>query len=278
MEPFVHLHVHSHYSTLDGLCTIEEIIDKARQDGMRGVAITDHGVMYGIKYFTDKVNDINKDLIGQISELEAKLAESDTADATELQNKIAELKKQLFIPIIGCEVYCARRSRLLKEKDVPNPYAPNKSIDNSGWHLILLAKNYRGYENLVKMVSLSFTEGEYYKPRIDKELLEKYHEGIIVSSACIAGEVPQHILGNRLDLAEESVRWFKNIFGDDYYLEVQLHQTTRKGYNRHTYQKQLLVNKGIFELAAKCGVKVILPTTYIFSTATMPMYTNACSV
>lgn len=257
MEPFVHLHVHSHYSTLDGLCTIEEIIDKARQDGMRGVAITDHGVMYGIKYFTDKVNDINKDLIGQISELEAKLAESDTADATELQDKIAELKKQLFIPIIGCEVYCARRSRLLKEKDVPNPYAPNKSIDNSGWHLILLAKNYRGYENLVKMVSLSFTEGEYYKPRIDKELLEKYHEGIIVSSACIAGEVPQHILGNRLDLAEESVRWFKNIFGDDYYLEVQLHQTTRKGYNRHTYQKQLLVNKGIFELAAKCGVKVI---------------------
>lgn len=261
MNPFVHLHVHTYYSTLDGLSSIEELISKARADGMRGMAITDHGVMYGIKYFTDQVNQINSGTLDQIHEIESQIKgkkeQNDTEGIPELEDKITELKKELFIPIVGCEAYCARRSRFLKEKNVPHPYAPNKSIDSSGWHLILLAKNYTGYQNLIKMVSLAYTEGEYYKPRIDKELLEKYHEGIIVSTACIAGEIPQHILGGRKDLAEETIRWFKGIFGDDFYLEVQLHQTSRKGYNKHTYQKQLIVNEALYELSEKCGVKVI---------------------
>lgn len=260
MTPFVHLHVHSYYSVLDGQPSLEALVRKARYDGMPGIALTDHGAMYGIKSFVDLCNKENKGINDEMKEVKKELEalpEDATEQRAELTKKYDELAKSRFKPIIGCEVYCARRSRHLKDKEVPDPYHPNKSIDASGWHLILLAKNFQGYQNLIKMVSLSYTEGEYYRPRIDKELLEKYHEGIIACSACLGGEVPQHIMAGHPEKAEETARWFQSIFGDDYYLEVQLHQTDKPFANTETYAKQLVVNKAIYELGEKLGIKVV---------------------
>lgn len=260
MEPFVHLHVHSYYSVLDGQSPLEKLIAKAKADGMPGIALTDHGAMFGIKNFTDLVNKENSSLNEELKSIRKKIEALDSSD-TETRNTLnAEynrVAKQRFKPIVGCEVYCAKRNRKLKDKDVPDPYNPKRSIDASGWHLILLAKNFTGYENLIKMVSLSYTEGEYYRPRIDKELLEKYHEGIIATSACLGGEVPQHIMNGHIDKAEETIKWFKKIFGNDYYLEVQLHKTDKPHANRDTYVRQLEVNEVIYDLAEKHGVKVI---------------------
>ncbi|MDY5858606.1 MAG: PHP domain-containing protein, partial [Porphyromonas sp.] len=228
MTPYAHLHVHSQYSLLDGQASIAGIVDKAMGDGMRAIALTDHGSMFGVKEFYNYVKKKNgstqsaiKDCHKALKELEA--IESPSAeDSAALEAKRAELaalEAKLFKPIIGCEVYCARRHRTLKEKDIPDPYRPARSIDYSGYHLVLLAKNKVGYQNLIKMVSYGWTEGFYHKPRIDKELLERYHEGIIVSSACLGGEVPQHILNGRIDEAEKTIEWFRSIFGEDYYLE-----------------------------------------------------------
>lgn len=259
MIPFVHLHVHSQFSVLDGQASVKGLVDKAMADGMRGIALTDHGTMSGIKTFHDYVKGKNAPLLNEIKTIKKEL-ESLPQDAPEkeaLQQQINEKQKQCFKPIFGCEVYCARRSRHDKDKNAENPYAPGKSIDRSGWHLILLAKNLTGYHNLCKMVSLSYTEGEYYKPRIDKELLEKHHEGIIATSACLGGEVPQHIMAGQIEKAEETIRWFKSIFGDDYYLEVQLHKTNDPNANRDTYPRQIKVNQIIYDLAEKHQVKVI---------------------
>ena len=153
MEPFVHLHVHTQYSLLDGESSIDALIKKAMNDKMPAIAVTDHGNMFGIKEFYNKVKKVN-----------------------------SEAGENVFKPIIGCECYCAHTSRKDHTKE-----------NLSGWHLILLAKNQQGYKNLIKMVSISWTEGFYGRPRIDKELLEKYHEGVIASSACLGGEIPQHI-------------------------------------------------------------------------------------
>jgi DNA polymerase III, alpha subunit (EC 2.7.7.7) len=153
----------------------------------------------------------------------------------------------LFKPIIGCECYCARTNRF--DKDGKEHL--------SGYHLIVLAKNFQGYKNLIKMVSLSWTEGFYGRPRIDKELLEKYHEGLIVSSACLGGEIPQHIMKGRLEEADKSIQWFKNLFGDDYYLEMQRHETHDPLADQTTFPKQQEVNKVLIELARKHGVKLI---------------------
>ncbi|MBF1365237.1 MAG: DNA polymerase III subunit alpha, partial [Porphyromonadaceae bacterium] len=267
MQPFVHLHVHSQFSLLDGQASIKGLVDKAMADGMPGIALTDHGAMFGIKEFFDYVNKKNgpllrerKDLKKQIKALEEQEERSaeDEAKLSELREQLqAAEAKPLFKPILGCEVYCARRSRFKKDANVPNPYRPNQSVDNSGWHLVLLAKDLTGYKNLIKMVSRSWIDGYYYRPRIDKELLEAHHEGIIASSACLGGEIPQHIMYGNIDEAEKSIEWFKGIFGDDFYLELQRHKTDNPLGNQETYEKQQQVNAVLLELGKKHGVKVI---------------------
>ncbi|MFC2383503.1 MAG: DNA polymerase III subunit alpha, partial [Porphyromonas sp.] len=267
MQPFVHLHVHSQFSLLDGQASVKGLVDKAIGDGMSGIALTDHGAMFGIKEFFDYVAKKNGPLLSERKTLKKKIKaleeqESRTpeeeASLTELREALqAAEAKALFKPILGCEVYCARRSRLLKEASVPNPYRPNQSIDNSGWHLVLLAKNLTGYKNLIKMVSRSWIDGYYYRPRIDKELLEQYHEGIIASSACLGGEIPQHIMHGNIEEAEKSILWFKNLFGEDFYLELQRHKTDNPLGNQETYEKQQQVNAVLLELGKKHGVKVI---------------------
>ena len=267
MQPFVHLHVHSQFSLLDGQASVKGLVDKAIRDGMKGIALTDHGAMFGIKEFFDYVGKKNAPLLSerkalrkQIDELTAK--ESRTAEEEEQLTKLhADLEaaeaRHLFKPILGCEVYCARRSRLQKEANVSNPYRPNQSIDNSGWHLVLLAKDLQGYHNLIKMVSQAWIDGYYYRPRIDKELLEQYHEGIIATSACLGGEIPQHIMYGNIEEAEKSIQWFKDLFGDDFYLELQRHKTDNPLGNQETYEKQQQVNAVLLELGKKHGVKVI---------------------
>lgn len=266
MHPFVHLHVHSQYSILDGQASVSDLVKKARKDGMRGIALTDHGAMFGIKQFFDECNNINasvRDTIKSLKKEEKALLEKSERTPKEetalhnIREQIVVAEQSLFKPILGCEAYCAHRTRHDKDKDVPDPYHPGRSTDRSGWHLILLAKNRTGYQNLCKMVSLSYTEGEYYRPRIDKELLEKYHEGVIALSACLGGEVPQHIMAGYPDRAEETVRWFKSIFGEDYYLEVQLHKTEDPNANRDIYVRQLAVNEVIYDIAERVGVKVV---------------------
>ena len=256
MNPFIHLHVHTQYSLLDGQASIDALLDKATKDGMRAIAVTDHGNMFGIKEFFNKVNKKNgkvqgtiKDLWKELKELEAKAERSAEEEArlAELPKLIAEAEASLFKPIIGCECYCAREGR--KKKDTKD--------DLSGWHLIVLAKTLKGYHNLIKMVSYAWTEGFYGRPRIDKELLEKYHEDLIVCSACLGGEIPQKIMAGRLKEAEEAVLWFKNLFGEDYYLEMQRHPTDREDADRSVYKHQVEVNKVLIELAHKHHIKLI---------------------
>ena len=157
-------------------------------------------------------------------------------------------KKEGIKPIIGCETYVAEQSRHNKK---------DAKVDRSGYHLILLAKNLVGYRNLLKLISAAYTEGFYYKPRIDKEILEKYHEGLIISSACLGGEVPQHIMAGNIKDAEETIQWFKSIFGDDFYLELQRHPSESPEMRQNVYENQVLVNKVIIDLAKKHEVKVI---------------------
>ena len=248
LRPFVHLHVHSYFSVLDGASPVEDLVQAARKHGQRGMALTDHGVMYGIKTLHDHCNKINKPIQAEIKELSARLAEeTDPSIKEEIRQQIEEKRREIFKPIFGCECYCARNGR------------ENKSTveDRSGYHLIVLAKNKQGYHNLIKMASEAFTTGFYYKPRIDKGLLEKYHEGLIVSSACLGGEVPQHILHGDIEGARSAIRWFKGLFGEDYYLELQRHKTDKERGNRETYEKQQQVNKVLIQLAAEEGVKLI---------------------
>jgi len=156
-------------------------------------------------------------------------------------------KQKEIKPILGCEAYVATNSRFDK----------SGKEDRSGDHLIILAKNLQGYKNLTKLASFAFIDGFYYKPRIDKELLEKYHEGLIITTACLGGEVPQHIMAGDLKAAEETVKWYKSVFGDDYYLELQRHFTGDKKKDSEIYDNQVLVNQTILELAKKYDVKVV---------------------
>ncbi len=224
MEDFIHLHVHTYYSILDGQSKIKNLVDKAINDGMRGMAITDHGDMFGIKEFHDIVMDVNNN------------------------RKKAGLEP--FKPIFGCEMYVAKHGP--KEQK-------NGKQDHSGYHLIVLAKNYTGYKNLIKLVSNSWVDGYYMRPRTDRADLERYHEGLIVCSACIAGEVPRKILNGDMAGAREAVEWYHNLFGDDYYLELQRHEvkdpTIRA--NRDTFPLQQQANKVLLELAKEYGIKVI---------------------
>ena len=218
MIPFVHLHVHSQYSILDGQAPVKELVNKAIADGMRGMALTDHGNMFGIKELHDYVAKLNK--------------------------KRGENEK--FKPIFGCEVYVANKDRHehLDKRDI-------------GRHLILLAKNLQGYKNLIKIVSHAWTEGFYSHPRTDHSELEKYHEGIICCSACLGGEVPQLIMNNQMREARETIQWFKSVFGDDYYLELQRHKATVARANHETYEKQCLVNDALIRFARELDIKLI---------------------
>lgn len=209
---FVHLHVHTQYSILDGASAIRSLFQKAHEYGQPALAITDHGYMYGVKEFFRVAADY------------------------------PDVK-----PIIGCEVYVALVDR----------HTRRGKIDQRAYHLILLAKNITGYRNLVKLCSLANIEGFYFHPRIDRELLEKYSEGLICTSACLGGEVPRHILDGNMEAAEETILWYKSIFGEDYYLEVQSHPTDVPLAPKETFEKQQIVNEGIYELAEKHGIKVI---------------------
>ncbi len=226
---FTHLHVHSHYSLLDGLSKVEEIVDKCIDSGMNAVALTDHGNMYGIKDLLDYCK-----------------------------------KKEGFKPIVGVEAYCARRGRhSMRDDKAVNGEGRTYVIDRSGWHLILLAKNMVGYHNLCRIVSHGYmSDAFYHTPRIDKELLEQWHEGIICCSACLGGELPQKILdgiakGGDFTEAEECVQWFKNLFGEDYYIELQRHETQKPGGDVEVYERQKQVNPILIDLAHKYGVKII---------------------
>jgi len=256
MEPFIHLHVHTQFSLLDGQAPIDALIEKAQKDGMKAIAMTDHGNMFGVKEFFNKVKKKNSKHSGIIKDCEKELqpllgkdntTEEDDLRIEKLSKKIREEKELLFKPILGCECYCARNGN------------HNKSgkEDLGGWHLILLAKNLTGYKNLIKMVSYSYTKGFYGRPRIDKKLLEEYHEGIIACSACLAGEVPRFIQNGDLKKAEESVLWFKNLFGEDYYLELQRHETRDPEAAQDVYPRQVEVNKALVDLARKNNVKLI---------------------
>ena len=210
---FVHLHVHTQYSILDGQASIAGLFERAKELGMPALAITDHGNMYGVKEFL------------------------------KVAKKYPEIK-----PIIGCEIYVTRHyDHKLKDKDHRGYY-----------HLILLAKNYEGYKNLMKIVSTGHIEGKYYdKPRVSHESVEKHAKGLVCCSACIAGEVPRAIIAGDMKAAEEAIAWHKNIFGEDFYLEVQQHKTEIPGQSQEVYERQLVANEGIFALAEKTGTKVV---------------------
>ena len=253
---FVHLHVHSQYSILDGQASIQKLVDKAMRDGQPGIALTDHGNMFGIKEFYNYVKKVKGKYKAQAAEAEARLAAlvdgsqapADPAEIARCRAELADLKrKAAFKPIIGSEVYVARR-RMQDKEGKP---------DQSGYHLILLAKNLKGYHNLIKIVSKAWTEGFYMCPRTDRVELEKYHEGLICCSACLAGEVPRAITADDMQKAEEAILWHKKLFGDDYYLELQLHKATVERANHEAYPMQLKVNEHLRRLAAKHGVRLV---------------------
>lgn len=217
-HPFTHLHVHSQYSLQDGKASIPELVDKSIELGMRGLALTDHGNMFGIKEFFNYVEKKNG-------------GKSD---------------EEKFKPILGCEMYVAREKKTDK-----------KDRTDNGYHLIVLAKNLQGYHNLVKLVSEAWTDGFYYKPRTDRESLEKYKEGLIVCSACLGGEVPQFVMHEEYEKAEERALWYKSVFGDDYYLELQRHQTFKENANTEVFVEQTKVNDYLLNLSAKHNIKVV---------------------
>lgn len=271
MANFIHLHVHTNYSILDGLSKTKDLVKKCKKNGMNALAITDHGNMFGIKEFTEICEsenaDINKEISNKkklIKDIENKISEctateEDTNNLEIYKSDIESLQKQIFKPIIGCEAYCARRT--LYDKDPSqtfiNENGKAQKIDMSGYHLILLAKNKIGYQNLCMLISIAWIEGNYYRPRIDKNILKQYHEGLIVCSACLGGEIPQLIMAGKIKEAEESILWFKEVFGDDYYLEIQRHKTDKPGADQNTYLKQVKVNEKIIELARKTNTKII---------------------
>ncbi len=250
MQPFVHLHVHSQYSILDGQASINALVDKAMADGMPAIALTDHGNMFGIKEFFNYVSKKNSKTKGAIKDAQAAAAEAEAAgDAALAEEKRAEaeaLKKKIFKPIFGCEVYVANES-LLTHTDK----------HDTGRHLILLAKNEKGYHNLVKIVSRAWTEGFYSHPRTDKEDIAAHREGLIVCSACLGGEIPRLIHQGQIEEAEKRVLWWKETFGDDYYLELQRHKATVPRANHETYPIQERVNVELIKLARKHNIKLI---------------------
>ena len=271
MVRFTHLHVHSHYSMLDGMSKVPDLVKKAKNDGMYSMALTDHGNMFGIKDLLDTVNKENGKVKDMIKELEAKIKEVEelytlsevpegTPKLSELQEELVRVKGQIFKPIVGTEAYCARRTLYDKDKNFKeiNPEnGKDRVVDRSGYHLILLAKNLQGYHSLCKLASIAYTDGFYDRPRIDHNVLEQYKEGLIVCSACLGGEIPQLILAGRLEEAEKQVLWFKERFGDDYYIELMRHKTDKPNANYDTYRLQMKVEPELIRLARKHNIKLI---------------------
>lgn len=212
MNDFVHLHLHTQYSILDGACRIKDMVRRATELGMKGAAVTDHGNLFGIKEFAE-----------------------------------AARNNPGFKPVFGCETYVARR-RMTDRTEM---------VDRKGDHLILLAKNLTGYHNLVKLISYSWTKGHYYKPRIDRELLIEYHEGLIASSACLAGEIPRAILAGNPEKAEKAIWFYKELFGDDFYLELMRHKTTDPTRDGDVYKRQMIVDEALVSLARKTNTRLI---------------------
>lgn len=255
MSTFTHLHVHTQYSLLDGMSKIPDLVDKCLRVGMNALAITDHGNMYGIKEFFDYVDKKNGAVKGAIGDLEKELETLTEEDAiAECKARIETEKQKIFKPIFGCEAYVAR---VTQTNPTGSRFVQEHKENQYGYHLILLAKNEVGYHNLCKIVSAGFIDGFYGRPRIDHELLEKYHEGLIVASACLAGEVAKAITNGSYAKAKEIVMWYKSIFGDDYYLEVQRHKTDKPGGDRTVYEQQQIANEGILKLAAETNTKII---------------------
>ena len=224
MQDFIHLHVHTYYSILDGQSSVQKLVDKAVANGMRGMAITDHGNMFGVKELFNYCNKVN--------------------------GKLRDEGKPEFKPIFGCEMYVARRRK--EDKSEPK-------VDKSGYHLIVLAKNYNGYKNLIKLVSRAWVDGFYMRPRTDRADLERYREDLIVCSACIAGEVPAKILKDDIAGAREAIEWYQRVFGNDYYLEIQRHEVKDPNIraNRETFPLQQKANRVILQLAKEYGIKVV---------------------
>ncbi len=256
MQDFVHLHVHTQYSILDGQASIPRLVDKAMANGMRGIAVTDHGDMFGIKEFFNYVNKKNGGTNAEIKDLKKRIAalesgkeevEDPQAEIASCRESLEAARKKLFKPIFGCEMYVARR-RMQDKEGKP---------DQSGYHLVVLAKNLKGYHNLIKLVSKAWTEGFYMRPRTDRTELEKYHEGLIVCSACLGGEIPRRIIADEYEQAEEAIQWYKNLFGDDYYLELQRHKATVPRANHETYPLQEKVNRKLIEYSRKYNVKLV---------------------
>ncbi len=224
MQDFIHLHVHTYYSILDGQASVSKLVDKAVADGMKGIAITDHGNMFGIKELFDYCNGVNKKL---------------KADG-----------KEPFKPIFGCEMYVAHHN---KEDMV------KANGDLGGYHLIVLAKNFNGYKNLIRLVSRAWVDGYYGRPRTDRKDLAAFHEDLIICSACIGGEVPKKIIEGDIEGAREAVEWYHNIWGDDYYLELQRHEVKDPSVlaNRETFPLQQKANRVLMEFAKEYGIKLI---------------------
>ena len=250
MSPFIHLHVHTQYSVLDGQAAVTALVDKAISDGMPGIAITDHGNMFGIKEFYNYVKKKNSKVNDQIKEVKKSLEqarEQNNKDATEeLQKELNALNSKIFKPIFGCEMYVAKESL--------HTHVDKK---DTGRHIVVLAKNETGYHNLVKIVSQAWTEGFYSHPRTDKKALAEHHEGLIVCSACLGGEIPRLIQAGDIEEAEKQVKWFKDTFGDDYYIEIQRHKTNLPGANTEVFERQQEVNPELIRIARKFDIKIV---------------------
>ena len=250
MTPFIHLHVHTQYSVLDGQSSISSLVDKAMADGMPAVAITDHGTMYGIKEFLNYVAKKNgkiKDSVKEAEKTAAKAREDGDENAVkEAEAQIAVLKGKIFKPIVGCEVYVAQQDLHI-----------HVDKRDTGRHLILLAKNEKGYHNLIKIVSQAWTEGQYSHPRTDKQAIAAHREGIIVCSACLGGELPKLLTAGDLEGADKCVAWWKETFGDDYYIELQRHKATVPRANHEAYELQRRIEPQLIELARKYNVKIV---------------------
>ncbi len=244
MTPFIHLHVHTQYSLLDGQSAVPALVDKALSDGMAGIAITDHGNMFGVKEIYNYIN--GGCLKGYKKKLEKAEKSGDTNKAEKIKGWIERIKNKDFRLIIGCEMYVANKS-LHEQTDKRD----------TGRHLIVLAKNEKGYKNLIKLVSKAWTEGFYSHPRTDKQELAEHREGLIIASACLGGELPRLISAGDIKEAERSAQWWKDTFGDDYYIELQRHRTTAPGGNTSTYETQQRVNPELLRIARKLNIKII---------------------